>query len=102
MCVSARASAHGVVVSVVDVEEDRALGGVEDGVRVLGELEGEAGLFEDLTALGGDVEVDLVLVVLVDDGDEDELVEEEEAIAARQQRVLGLPQVVGTRERRLS
>mmetsp|Transcript_24237 Transcript_24237/g.57980 ORF Transcript_24237/g.57980 Transcript_24237/m.57980 type:complete len:311 (-) Transcript_24237:66-998(-) len=85
---------------MVDVEEDGSLRGVEDGVRVLGELEGQPRLLEGLAAVGyvGHVEVDLVLVVLVDHGDEEEAVEEEEAVAARQQHVVGLPQVVRAHE----
>ena len=50
---------------------------------MLGELEGQPRLVEHLAAVGGHVEVDLVLVVLVDHRDEEKLLEEEEAVAAR-------------------
>ena len=62
---------------------------------MLGELEGQPRLLEDTATFGADVEVDLVLVVLVHHRHKDKLVEEEEAIAARQQSVLRLPEVVG-------
>lgn len=59
-----------IVVAVVNVQKDGSLGGVEDRVRVLGQLEWQPRLFEHLAAVGTDIQVDLVLVQLVHHRDE--------------------------------
>mmetsp|Transcript_7860 Transcript_7860/g.24657 ORF Transcript_7860/g.24657 Transcript_7860/m.24657 type:complete len:806 (-) Transcript_7860:23-2440(-) len=86
------------VALVVHVQEDGVLRRVQDGVRVLLDLEGQDGTAEPAAPVGGDGERDLRLAVRVDLGDKEVLGGEEEAVAMLDEALLRLEQVVGAHE----